>query len=44
MTAYGDAQTKRQVLEDGAKALLTKADRLQDALQRDRHARLKRAA
>jgi CheY-like chemotaxis protein len=36
ITAYGDAETKRQALEKGAEALLNQANRLQHAPQRDR--------
>ena len=38
ITAYGDAETKRKALENGAEALLTKHNRLWDAAQRNRHA------
>ena len=38
ITAYGDAETKRKALENGAKSLLTKPIDFEDAAQRDRHA------
>ena len=38
ITAYGDAETKRRALEDGAEALLTKPNRLCRPSHRDRHA------
>ncbi len=39
ITAYGDVETKRQALEKGAEALLTKPIDFADAPQRNRYAR-----
>ena len=38
ITAYGDAETKRKALENGAEALSDQTNRLRDAPQRNRHA------
>jgi hypothetical protein len=38
ITAYGDADTKRKALENGAEAFFHQADRLWRAAQRDRPA------
>jgi CheY-like chemotaxis protein len=39
ITAYSVAETKRQALENGAEALLTKPFRLRNSPQRDRQPR-----
>ena len=44
ITAYGDVETKRQALEKGAEALLTKPTDFGIAPQRDRHAGRTRSA
>ena len=38
ITAYGDAETKRSALANGAEALLDEADRFWDASQRNQNA------
>ena len=38
ITAYGDAETKRKALENGAEALVNQANRLWDTPQRNQSA------